>query len=166
MQSLFNQQQKLQSLSIFICTIVHRAMCQRVYSANLPTAMSRKFTDHYLVKKVKPFEWIQETQGAPCFISRSCCYNCPHWTQIASFLGYHLPTGSIVSPQSALRSRNSSVVRLFWSPLQQTIWRKQFLLCQPGLTSNTSLQEFVLLQILMSLPSTSTAPPPHHKFQV
>lgn len=40
------------------------------------------------------------------------------WTQAASLLGYHLSTGSIVSPQSALKPRNSSVVRLFWSPLR------------------------------------------------
>lgn len=106
---------------------MHIATCQRVYSANLSTTMNRKFTDQYLVKKVKPFEWIQETQAAPSFISRSCCYNCPHWTQAASFLGYHLPTESIVSCESALRSRNSWVVRLFWSALQNRQYEKTVL---------------------------------------
>ena len=121
-------------------------------------------------KIVQPFEWVQETQGrqqaslrsqiTPCFISRLlCCIHCsdcPLWKQAVSLLEYHLSKGSIVSPPSAPRSRNSSVVRLFRSLLQETVWTKyQLLLCQPGLSSNTFLQGSVPLQTLM-LP----CPPP------
>lgn len=73
-------------------------------------------------KTVKPFEWVQKTQGRQQvtlhsqltrrFISRSCSFDCPFYKQAVSLLGYCCFSGINSFPTSSTETRNSSVVRL------------------------------------------------------